>query len=118
MALVLLQTTAFLSLLAPELVGSGLPEWIHPCRPGREARSATHEDRGSRIEDRKSRQFQILDLRSSIFDLRSPIHGHQSSIRSSRFLLCDHNLADYWPPFMRPGARNLFDQLNLHLEAG
>src|SRR5215510_7340637 len=117
MALVLLQTTAVLSLLSPELVGSRLPERIHPCRPAPEARSTPHADRGLRIEDRGSRQFPILDLRSSIFDPRSSILDPQSSIPSSRFPLRDHNLANHGTPFIGLGARNLLDQLDLYIEA-
>src|SRR5262245_10609397 len=110
MALVLLQTTAVLSLLSPELVGSRLPERTHPCRPAPEARSAPLADRGSHIADRISRQFPILDPRSSILD-------PQSSVPSSRFPLRDHNLADHGTPFIGLGARNLLDQLDPYVEA-
>src|SRR5262245_2746741 len=111
MALVLLQTTAVLSPLSPELAGFRLPERTHPCRSAPEARSAPHADRGSR-------QFPTLGLRSSIFDPRSSILDPQSSIPSSRFPLRDHNLADHGTPFIGLGARNLLDQLDLYVEAG
>src|SRR4030095_4328157 len=110
MALVLLQTTAVLSLLSPGLAGSRLPERTHPCRRAPEARLAPLADRGSRIADRRSRQFPILDLRSSIFDPRS-------SIPSSRFPLRDHTLANHGTPFIGLGARNLLDHLDPYVEA-
>src|SRR5262245_46560907 len=111
MALVLLQTTAVLSLLSPEPVGSGLPERTHPCRPARKALSAPHADRGWR-------QFPILDLRSSIFDLRSPILDPRSSTPSSLSPIRDHNLADHGTPFIGFGTRNLLDQFDPYVEAG
>src|SRR5215475_1061338 len=117
MALVLLQTTAVLSQLSPELAGSRLPERSHPCRPAPEARSAPLADRGSRIAGRGSSQFPILDLRSSIFDPRSSILDPQSSVPSSRFPLRVHNLADHGTPFIGLGARNLLDQLDPYVEA-
>src|SRR5262245_17377461 len=110
MALVLFQTTAVLSLLSPELVGSRLPERTHPCRPAPEARSAPLADRGSR-------QFPILDLQSSIFDPRSSILDPQSSTPSSRFPLRDQNLANHGTPLISLCARNLLDQLDLYVEA-
>src|SRR5215510_2561089 len=84
MALVLFQTTAVLSLLSPELVGSRLPERTHPCRPAPEARSAPLADRGSR-------QFPILDLQSSILNPR-PHHRDspfvtRTSLTTGRHLL-------------------------------
>src|SRR6266540_1365274 len=86
MAPVLLQTTAVLSLLSQELVGSDLPERAHPRRTARIELSAPHEDRGSRIEDRVNSHSSIFGPRSSIFDLRSLILDPRSHHRDSPFV--------------------------------